>query len=151
MIFKERRRPAIRQIRCRLIVMGAAEAGEGMVDAGIAVGGDVRGTAGGGDDLGLRLGRAKLVLLGDMQHQRLADIADLIQGIFDADVNPKLSRLQWEVAARHLMTDTARKHGIGYMDPAKMNGTVDLIMRYRPGVPRINAEDVYTNEFLPKQ
>lgn len=65
-------------------------------------------------------------------------------------MNRRLTRLQWEVAAKHLMTETAKKHGIGYMDPAKIKKTVDLVIKYSKGVPAVKAEDVYTNEFLPK-
>lgn len=61
-----------------------------------------------------------------------------------------IARAQWEVAARHLMTETAKKHGIGYMDPAKMAKTAELVVQYTPGVPPVKAEDVYTNAFLPK-
>jgi NitT/TauT family transport system substrate-binding protein len=65
-------------------------------------------------------------------------------------MNKKLTRQQWEVAAKHLMTETAKKNGIGYMDPAKMKKTVELVVKYGRDVPAVKAETVYTNAFLPK-
>jgi hypothetical protein len=48
------------------------------------------------------------------------------------------------------MTETAKKNGIGYMDPAKMKKTVELVVKYGRDVPAVKAETVYTNAFSPK-
>lgn len=65
-------------------------------------------------------------------------------------MNREQTRLEWEVAAKHLMTETAKKHGIGYTDPEKMKRTVELVVKYSEKVPPVKAEDLYTNRFLPK-
>ncbi|MBI2370541.1 MAG: ABC transporter substrate-binding protein [Deltaproteobacteria bacterium] len=55
----------------------------------------------------------------------------------------------WKVAVDHLMTPTAAKMGIGYMDRAKMEATRDLITKYEKLPTTVPVEDLYTNEFLP--
>ncbi|MFQ5914975.1 MAG: ABC transporter substrate-binding protein, partial [Nitrospinota bacterium] len=61
----------------------------------------------------------------------------------------KITRAEWDVWARHLVTDAAKKNGIGYMDPKKMARTVNIAVDYMK-LPPVKTEDLFTNEFLPK-
>lgn len=56
----------------------------------------------------------------------------------------------WKIAVDHLLTPTAKKHGIGYMSRDKMGKTVKIISTYMKLQPAPALDDVYTNEFLPK-
>src|SRR2546422_969327 len=50
-----------------------------------------------------------------------------------------------------MKTDRYAKHGIGWMDRAKMCATVELINTYMPDMPRrVGCDEVFTNEFLTK-
>ena len=64
--------------------------------------------------------------------------------------NRTLTRLQWDVAAKHLMTPYAKKHGIGFIDAKKMADTRDLIVKYRKLKVSPKGEDIFTNKYLPK-
>ena len=68
--------------------------------------------------------------------------------------NPAVDREQardhFRIAVRHLMTETAKREGIGYMDPAKMKRTVDTITQYFPDAKGVTLDEVYTNRFVPK-
>lgn len=68
--------------------------------------------------------------------------------------NPAVDKEQalahFRIAVRHLMTDTAKRVGVGYMDPAKMKRTLDTITQYFTETKGITVDDVYTNRFLPK-
>lgn len=65
-------------------------------------------------------------------------------------VDPDQAKAHFRIAIKHLMTDTAKREGIGYMDPAKMRRTVDTITQYFPDAKGVSVEDVSTNRFLPK-
>lgn len=60
------------------------------------------------------------------------------------------ARAHFRIAVRHLMTDTAKREGIGYMDAAKMKRTVDTITQYFPDAKGVTPDDLYTNRLLPK-
>jgi NitT/TauT family transport system substrate-binding protein len=64
-------------------------------------------------------------------------------------VDPDQAREHFRIAIRHLMTDTAKREGIGHIDPAKMKRTVEFISEYF-NVQGISPDDVYTNQFTPK-
>src|SRR5213594_336683 len=50
-----------------------------------------------------------------------------------------------------MKTDRYAKHGIGWIDRAKMCATVELINTYMPDMPRrVGCDEVFTNEFLTK-
>jgi NitT/TauT family transport system substrate-binding protein len=50
-----------------------------------------------------------------------------------------------------MKTERYAKNGIGWMDPAKMCRTVEIINAYMPDMPRkVGCDEVYTNEFLTK-
>jgi hypothetical protein len=67
--------------------------------------------------------------------------------------NPAVDRGQatehFRIAIRHMLTDYAKKEGIGVMDPAKMKITVERVSEYF-GVSGVAPEDIYTNQFAPK-
>ena len=64
-------------------------------------------------------------------------------------VDPDQAREHFRIAIKHLMTDTAKREGIGYIDPEKMKRTVDFVSQYF-NVQGISVDDVYTNRFTPK-
>lgn len=72
--------------------------------------------------------------------------------IFDKDnpaVNPDQAKAHFRIAVDSIMTDTARRKGLGYIEPGKMKRTVDLVSKYF-NIKGIAPEDVYTNQFTPK-
>src|SRR5882724_399605 len=72
-------------LRRRLVVMLAADPREGVVDAGIGVNRHRLVLAEHRNDRLLRLGRAVLVLLGDVEQQRMGDPRRLVERLVDAD------------------------------------------------------------------
>ena len=67
-------------------------------------------------------------------------------------ISQDLGRKQLDIAIDLFMTEDTKKHGIGFIVKEKMEKTIGIIAKYmsaklksRPG-----AEEVYTNEFLPK-
>jgi NitT/TauT family transport system substrate-binding protein len=64
-------------------------------------------------------------------------------------VDPDQARDHYRIAIKHMMTDTAKREGIGYIDPAKMKQTVDVVSQYFD-IKGVAADDVYTNRFTPK-
>jgi len=64
-------------------------------------------------------------------------------------VDPDQARDHFRIAIKHLMTDTAKREGIGYIDPEKMKRTVEFVSQYFD-VKGVSAEDIYTNRFTPK-
>ena len=67
----------------------------------------------------------------------------------NAAVDPDQAKGHFRLAIKHLMTDTAKREGIGYIDPEKMKRTVEFVSQYF-NVTGISAADVYTNRFTPK-
>ncbi|MBI3079118.1 MAG: ABC transporter substrate-binding protein, partial [Deltaproteobacteria bacterium] len=65
-------------------------------------------------------------------------------------ISPEVARADWEIAVDHLMTETAKKFGIGYMTREKMESTRDIITEYMKIGVKVPVEDIYTNDFLPK-
>ena len=66
-----------------------------------------------------------------------------------AAVDPDQAKGHFRLAIRHIMTDTAKREGIGYIDPEKMKRTVDFVSQYF-NITGVSAADVYTNRFTPK-
>jgi NitT/TauT family transport system substrate-binding protein len=64
-------------------------------------------------------------------------------------VDPDQAREHFRIAIKHLMTDTAKREGIGYIDAEKMKRTVDFVSQYF-NVQGVSVDDVYTNRFTPK-
>jgi NitT/TauT family transport system substrate-binding protein len=64
-------------------------------------------------------------------------------------VDPDQAREHFRIAIKHLMTDTAKRGGIGYIDAEKMKRTVDFVSQYF-NIQGVSVDDVYTNRFTPK-
>lgn len=64
-------------------------------------------------------------------------------------VDPDQAREHFRIAIKHIMTDTARREGIGWIDPAKMKRTVEFVSEYF-SISGVTPDDVYTNQFTPK-
>ncbi|MFQ5691624.1 MAG: ABC transporter substrate-binding protein [Nitrospinota bacterium] len=66
------------------------------------------------------------------------------------NVNKAIARAQWDVVASLAWTDETRAQGLGHMSQAKMQGTIDLIAKYRELKNRPALTDVYATQFLEK-
>src|SRR5262249_34060059 len=64
-------------------------------------------------------------------------------------VDPDQAREHFRIAIKHLLTDTAKREGIGYIDAEKMRRTVDFVSQHF-NIKGVSADDVYTNRFTPK-
>ena len=64
-------------------------------------------------------------------------------------VDPDQAREHFRIAIKHLLTDTAKREGIGYIDAEKMRRTVDFVSQYF-NIKGVSVDDVYTNQFTPK-
>ena len=64
-------------------------------------------------------------------------------------VDPDQAREHFRIAIKHIMTDAAKREGIGYIDAEKMKRTVDFVSQYF-NVQGVSVDDVYTNRFTPK-
>ncbi len=65
-------------------------------------------------------------------------------------VSAGLAREQWRIVVDHMLTATAREHGIGYMTEEKMRRTRDILVKFQKLEGDIPLKDLYTNEFVPK-
>ncbi|MFQ5694255.1 MAG: ABC transporter substrate-binding protein, partial [Nitrospinota bacterium] len=68
--------------------------------------------------------------------------------------NPTISNREaalgeWKISEDALVTKTARRHGLGYIDLAKLRKTVETIDRYIQLKSPVRPPEVFTNEFLP--
>ncbi len=78
------------------------------------------------------------------------------QGAADAFVKnyPETSReialQQWDVALPLILTERARKNGLGWIDRDKMADTIKLIAQFQKVDRAITPEDIYARELLPK-
>src|SRR5260221_10813541 len=116
MLFEEGGSALVGGLGRRLVVMLAAGPREGVVDAGIGMDRHLGVLAERRLDLRLRLGRAELVLLGDVEHERSTDLARLIERLLDADA---------------IVTDiaigvAARRHEIGELAAEAIADGADL-------------------------
>src|SRR5215472_5832353 len=115
-LLEEVRSPLVREVSGFLVVVLAADAGEGVIHAGIAVNGDVRVALERVLDLGLRRRRTELVLLGDVEHQRLLDRFGLVERALDAD----------SVVADGSVCVGTRRHQIGELAAEAVADRADL-------------------------
>ncbi|MBI3077145.1 MAG: ABC transporter substrate-binding protein [Deltaproteobacteria bacterium] len=65
-------------------------------------------------------------------------------------INRNLAREHIGVVIDHLLTPVALSQGIGYMAREKMDRTVEVITQHMKLSTRVSAEELYTNEFLPR-
>jgi NitT/TauT family transport system substrate-binding protein len=68
---------------------------------------------------------------------------------YNPAVDPDQAREHFRIAIKHLLTDTAKRDGIGYIDAEKMKRTVDFVSQSF-NVKGVSPDDVYTNRFIPK-
>jgi len=61
-----------------------------------------------------------------------------------------LTLAQWKVTMQHMITERTRANGLGYMDKAKMEKTLDLIKKYQQGKAEIAVDDIYSMKYLSK-
>jgi NitT/TauT family transport system substrate-binding protein len=61
-----------------------------------------------------------------------------------------LTLAQWKITISHMLTDRTRANGLGYVDRAKMERTLDFIKRYQDVKGDMNVDDIYTSKFLNK-
>jgi NitT/TauT family transport system substrate-binding protein len=64
--------------------------------------------------------------------------------------NRDLSLAQWIVSTEHVLTDRTRANGLGYIDRAKMQHTLDLITKYQEVKQKVELDDIYTASLLTK-
>jgi NitT/TauT family transport system substrate-binding protein len=62
--------------------------------------------------------------------------------------NRDLSFAQWTVSTEHVLTDRTRANGLGYIDRAKMQHTLDLITKYHEVKQAVALDDVYSSAVL---
>ena len=64
--------------------------------------------------------------------------------------NRKSVRFEWNVTVDTLLTDFAKKEGIGHIDNKKMTYTIDTMTRLMKLPRQVAPSEMYTNRFLPK-
>ena len=64
--------------------------------------------------------------------------------------NRDLSFAQWQVSGEHVLTDRTRANGLGYIDRAKMQHTLDLITKYQDVKQAVGLDDIYSSSVLTK-
>lgn len=67
-----------------------------------------------------------------------------------ADASLELTREMWKISVDHMLTPRILQNGLGYIDPAAMKFTRDLMVDAYNIKERIEPEDIYTQEFFPK-
>ncbi len=69
---------------------------------------------------------------------------------FLPNVSPSLSKAMWDLSVQHMVTDNAKKNGIGHIDPKKMEFTRKVSMDLFGIKKVVPLGDIYTLKFLPK-
>lgn len=64
--------------------------------------------------------------------------------------NRDLSLAQWTVSTEHVLTDRTRTNGLGYIERAKMQHTLDLIAKYQEVKQNVGLDDIYSTSLLTK-
>jgi NitT/TauT family transport system substrate-binding protein len=77
------------------------------------------------------------------------DAADMFIKRFP-ESNRDLSFAQWQVSGEHVLTDRTRANGLGYIDRAKMQHTLDLITKYQDVKQAVGLDDIYSSSVLTK-
>ena len=66
------------------------------------------------------------------------------------EASPEVTRQMLTIVLDLLLSEATEKHGIGWIERAKMEKTIEVLTQYLNLPRRVSAEEVYTNEFLPK-
>lgn len=61
-----------------------------------------------------------------------------------------VTRQELQIAIDHLLTPETRKRGVGLVDQEKMRKTIDTFSRYMKLERKVSAQEMYTNEFMPR-
>jgi NitT/TauT family transport system substrate-binding protein len=61
-----------------------------------------------------------------------------------------LTLAQWKITMEHMVTDRSRAHGLGYIERAKMQHTLDLIRKYKDIKQDIKVDEIYSMDYLSK-
>jgi NitT/TauT family transport system substrate-binding protein len=64
--------------------------------------------------------------------------------------NRELSFAQWTVSTEHVLTERTRANGLGYIDRAKMQQTLDLITKYQEVKQAVGLDDIYATSALTR-
>ncbi len=64
--------------------------------------------------------------------------------------NRDLSFAQWNVSIEHVLTDRTRANGLGYIDRAKMQHTLELITKYQEVKQTVGLDDIYSTAVLTR-
>lgn len=68
---------------------------------------------------------------------------------FQPENKPALAAEEWAVAASLIMTDEAKRNGVGYMDPERMAVTFDLVTSaFELNKNKDKVENIFSNDFL---
>ncbi len=65
-------------------------------------------------------------------------------------LNRETDEQHWQIAIDHLLTDAAKKHGIGYLSREKMAFTRDVVAQANKLKTKPAVDDLFTTDFLPK-
>jgi NitT/TauT family transport system substrate-binding protein len=55
------------------------------------------------------------------------------------------------MALEHHLSDDSRKHGLSYVDPARMKSTIDMVVKVQNFERTPTLETTWTDKFLPPQ
>lgn len=62
---------------------------------------------------------------------------------------PEIAAEEWKIASELLLSDEAKRNGVGYMDPKRMATTYDVVTSaFNLDKSKDHVEDLYSNEFL---
>ncbi len=62
----------------------------------------------------------------------------------------RIIRGQFAINTEYLFDEHTTRHGLGYMDHAKMDATVEILTNLQKLPRRVPTKDMYTNRFLPQ-
>ncbi len=82
-----------------------------------------------------------------IQHPEAA--ADLYVKRFP-ESSRELTLAQWKITIEHMVTDRTKANGLGYVDRAKMERTLEFIKKYQDIKQDVKLDDIYTPNFLNK-
>jgi ABC-type nitrate/sulfonate/bicarbonate transport system substrate-binding protein len=65
-------------------------------------------------------------------------------------LSPESELEVWRIVVNHMLTPYQRTHGLGQISREKAERTRDIILETQKITKQIPAEELYTNQFLPK-
>lgn len=70
---------------------------------------------------------------------------------YNSLLNPAIEEQRLRIALRHHLNDDVRKHGLSYVDPARMKATIDAVVKTQKFERTPTLESVWTDKFLPPE